>query len=407
MQIKTLTEDQKPLYARIFQDSFVVADSYMPTWAQYAPTKDLRGIFDDEGTLLSGLRFLWNDLWLGNSKVKMAGITNVSTPPEHRRHGYLRQLLLATLAEERENGYNVSGLYPFEFPFYRKFGYELASATQEVAISVAALAQFKTQTKGRWKKANADDWQKFKELYDTSCVGKFGRNTREQEVWWRRRIFILLQNGVAKNNEAYLWYDEAGKARAYIVFSYKNLAKDWDREIIIRDMVWLDEAARHEIFAFFANQDSQALKIWFSTEPGDEILSRLSDPRQAELKLQPGYMLRLVDVKGALAERSWPEEACGKISIAVKDDTMEWNDNQTYQMEIEAGKASVKTTQGTDSAGLSCDVRTLAQLYAGYLTIQTAVRLNKLVVHNPAELKLAGQIFSPPGQPASFMVDFW
>jgi hypothetical protein len=70
-------------------------------------------------------------------------------------------------------------------------------------------------------------------------------------------------------------------------------------------------------------------------------------------------------------------------------------------------QVEISSQAGTEKAGLSCDVRILAQLYAGYLSPVHAARLGKLEVRSGADLVAAQRLFSPPGQPAAFMNDWW
>lgn len=411
MQVRLLREEEKATYAGMVRDAFVIpGNNFVAEFVERTRVEDTRGLFDDEGKLVSGLRILWNDIWLGQKKVRSVDITSVATPPENRRQGLLKQLLRQVLREEAEKGYNISALYPFEFAFYRKFGYELASSRQQVKVKISALAHFRSKTKGRWTQLVEDDWTRFKTLYDKYCVGRFGRFDRD-ENYWKRNVLKAYEPGGPVPQNLYIWTDASGQDRAYVIYRHKNKdANGWDREMRIREMVWLDEAARHEIYAFIANHDSQADDAVWSTEAGDEVYALLNNPREATIEFESGYMLRLLKVEKALAERAWPVLGIGEtagFSIAVRDDVFEWNDGRTYRLEAKGEKVEVSSVAGTEHAGLSCDVRILAQLYSGYLSPFEAARLGKLEVTSEADLAAAQRLFSPPGQLASFMNDFW
>ncbi len=407
MEIRPLRESEKEHYGRAIQFAFQLPESFLEDFIQIVELENTRGIFDDKNRLLAGLRILRNRMWLGPRQLEMAGITSVATPPEYRRQGYLKQLLQMVLHEEREQGRNISSLYPFEFPFYRKFGYELASVNAEVKVKIGALAAFKSRTEGEWQEASPDDWQLFKSIYDQYCQGRFGRIERDSERQWKRRVFTLLtlpSEGPERPRNLFIWRDSQGQARAYIVYSFKTLEQPWERELQVRDMAWLDEAARHEIYCFMANHDSQAIRVAWDTETNDEIFSRLIDPRQAEIKLEPSFMLRLLDVERALVERAWPTDHAVNFSLKVQDDVLAWNHDRPWQVQIKQGRAEVSESR---EAGLECDVRTLAQLYTGYLAPKQAARLGKLTVNRAADLEAAQQAFTPADQPAPYMADFW
>lgn len=410
MQVRPLREEEKVSYANMVRDAFVIPGNFVTEFVERLKVDDTRGLFDDEGKLVSGLRILWNAIWLGRKKVRSIDITSVATPPENRRQGLLKQLLREVLRQEAEKGYNLSALYPFEFAFYRKFGYELASSTQTVKVKIPALAHFRSKTKGRWTQCVEDDWPRFKALYDKYCVGRFGRFDRD-EAYWRRNVLKAYEPGGPVPQLPYIWTDENGQDRAYVIYRMKNKdAAGWERDMRTREMAWLDEAARHEIYAFIANHDSQAEQAVWLTEPGDEVYALLNNPREATIEYEPGYMLRLLNVEGALVERAWPVLDAGEtagFSVAVRDDVLPWNDGRTYRLEAKGEHLEVSSATGTGQAGLSCDVRILAQLYAGYLSPFEAARLGKLEVTSATELAAAQRLFNPPGQPASFMNDHW
>ena len=408
MQVRPIRQEEMEQYGIYVRDAFVIEDpNFIEEFVTQTKPEDTRALFDDDGNMLSGLRLIWNELWLGARKVKMAGITSVATPPEYRRGGNLKQLLRTVLAEEHDRGFNISTLYPFYFPFYKKFGYDQVSASQTVSVNLSAMGGLKSGVNGRWVNHSPDDWQKFQALYDQFCVGRFGRIERPSERNWRRGVFMVWSSSGRKPGNAYMWYDAEGQPRAYIFYHLKSIdERGWIREMRISDMAWLDDEARHEIYRFIANHDSQADKAVWDTEPGDEFFALLSDPRQAEIKLTPGYMLRLLNVERALLERAWPAET-GSFSVAVHDDGLAWNHDRTYRLELSQGRPEASSIAGSGKAGLTCDVRTLAQLYAGYISPIQAAHLGKLGVHNKADLEAAQRIFSPPGQPASFMADHW
>ncbi|HEX2913663.1 MAG TPA: GNAT family N-acetyltransferase [Chloroflexia bacterium] len=415
MQVRPLRQEEMERYASIIKDAFVLPGDFKETWLSTTKPEDTRGLFDEQGHLIAGMRLLWNELWLGQRPVKPAGVTSVATPPEFRRKGHLKQLLTTVMTELRESGINITTLYPFEFAFYRKFGYELASATAEINVKIPAMAHFKSKAHGEWEQVGPNDWPELNSLYQQYSVGRFGRLERPTEFWWMRQLLTPRIDGNKKEMTIYRWRDEKGRVRAYVIYYMKILQNQWDREMSIREMVWLDEDARYEIYSFIANHDSQASAATWETEPGDEFFALMQDPRSAKISTHPGYMLRLLDVERALGERAWPaleQGQGGSFSLAVRDNVLHWNHDRTYRMEVRPGsetesQVEITAIAGSAHAGLSCDVRTLAQMYAGYLSPKQAARLRLLEVHNSHELDLAQRIFSPPGQPGAFMNDFW
>jgi len=412
VQIRNITPEELPRFSTILRDAFQIDPARLDAeWLASKDPAEIFAIFDDlsenqsedQSKILSILRVTYPQFWLGPTAVKLAGITSVATPPEHRRQRYLNHLLTQIMVQMREKGYAVSALYPFEFPFYKKFGYEQAGDEKTIEVQIGALAKFKSRSSGRWVQKEAEDLVEFDELYNKFCQGRFGMISRQQPYW--QNVYFKPHN--SRPNTLYIWYDAQGQARAYVVYKMKEL-EPWRRKLMIQTMAWLDQEAYFEILAFLANHDSQAFAVNFKTAPDDDFANLLDDPRQAQQEIIPGFMLRILDAKLALEQRSWPAGVSGRFSLTLQDNRLEWNDGLTLQVALENGHIQVEAQKlQAENAGLACDIRQLAQLYTGYLSPMRAAKIKLLEVRNQADLETAQAIFSAPGQPAPFMADFW
>lgn len=407
MEIRAVRPEELEQFVEIERDAFVQSPDQVERTRElfYKPHLDhSRALFEDN-EIKTVLQFFDGSLWVGEGAVKMPGISAVATPPHTRRSGYLKTLLTNVLEEFHSNGYAIATLYPFYFPFYKKFGFEQVSATKSITVNLEALqtATKSFNSKGRWRPVKPEEWEKLNALYQQFCKGRYGRLERD-EAWWQNSLFVVWKNSAGRL--AYLWENEKGEPRGYIIYQIKQVGNDpWTREMFVRDRAWLDTETYREILAFIANHDSQADKASWEAETSEEIFALLPDPREAEEKVWPGYMLRILDAEQALRERPYFPDAKGSFTIALRDDRISHNDNITLQVTVENGKASVESATGTDKAGLYCDVRQLSQIYAGYLSPVKLAEIGLLEVRNQAELEAAQNIFYRAGQPASFMAD--
>jgi predicted acetyltransferase len=397
--------EELAIFTQYEMDAFVSEREQTERWVERVikpNLEDTRVLVGDDGEIKVQMAIYYPGLWLGTAAVKTPGIFAVASPPENRRTGYIRQMLFGVMHELRAAGYGTVILYPFYFPFYKKFGYEQAGSFKQTTVKMAQFSKFRSKTKGRWKQLGPDQWAEFNALYEADCKGHFGLLTRDEQ-WWREQMLVFQNN---KPRKSYIWYNEAGEAQAYILYRFEE-QKDHERELKVRDMVWLNLAAKHEILAFIANHDSQAIKVsWGATSPDFEIMPLLDDPRAVEEKIEPGYMLRILDVELAMQQRPWPNGVTGSFSLVVRDDGLEWN-NLAVQVAVDDGKTTVTRLAENRQAGLSCDVRQLAQMVAGFLSPVKLVELGLLEVRNQSELQSAQRLFSPVGQPAAHMNDFF
>ncbi len=403
VEVRPITEEELGQFSTFVRDAFVVDKEWVDRWVERAIKPNLdktRALFED-GEMKACLRLIFPRLWLGYGSLPAPGFTSVATPPENRRQGSINRMLTTVLKELRESGYPITTLYPFYFPFYKKFGFDLVSQTNEVKVNINQFQKFKPKVKGKWKAITQEQWEVVNSMYDEYCAGKFGRLSRDKE-WWERQIFTGPKE---TPRLSYLWYNEQGEARAYIFYRFETV-KDWERKMIIREMVWKDNAARNEVFAFIGNHDSQTKSVEWATSADDEVFALLDDPREAECKLEPGYMLRILDAAMALEQRPWSPSGSGFFTIALQDHLLEWN-NVALRVEVRAGQAHVEKLANASEAKLSCDIRQLAQMYAGYLSPQKLYNLGMLESRDEAELAAAQNLFSTPGQPAPQMNDFF
>ena len=87
-------------------------------------TEEDWGAFSDDGKMMARIINNKYNTWLDGQPVLNGGIGAVSTLPEYRNTGAVREIFGRLIPEAYRNGEIISTLYPFSHAFYRKFGYE-------------------------------------------------------------------------------------------------------------------------------------------------------------------------------------------------------------------------------------------------------------------------------------------
>jgi predicted acetyltransferase len=367
--------------------------------------EELRGLFVD-GEMRATLRLIDMPLWFGAAPVRSGGLSAVATPPEYRRQGYIGRLLRATLAEIRDQGWPLSALYPFSFPFYKRYGWEHVVDNYNYTFPIERLPT--SPNAGTWHAVtlstdfNSDpetggvaeaDVATLMEIYDAWVVGRNGPMARDAR-WWRMQ---KLGVGRERRPDAYIWRDATGQPRAYVIYAFENLTSEWHRRLQVWDWAALDATALRALLQFLRHHDSQAAEVRIAVPEATRFLALFDDP-EFKVEVEAGLMLRLVDVPAALAARPYPPEVRAQVALAVSDPVLDWNTG-TVVLTADGGTGSAERT--STAPGLSLDVRTLARLYSGYLTPAEAHALDLLTVHDPAALRAATALFAGP-RPAIF-----
>ena len=92
---------------------------------------DYRGLFDDDDPVAVCGHHEFS-LRIRGADRTAAGLSAVASPPKHRRQGNVERLLRESLSEYREDGVDFSVLWPFEYGFYRKYGWATVSRYRHV-----------------------------------------------------------------------------------------------------------------------------------------------------------------------------------------------------------------------------------------------------------------------------------
>lgn len=309
-----------------------------------------------EDQLAAKLNILKLQTWINGCPFDMGGIAGVATWPEFRRHGMVKKLLIHALQTMKAAGQTVSFLHPFEFPFYRKFGWETYTEFKKYEIPKELIVNSFTSS-GQMKRTS--DWRLLDGLYQAYAPQFNGMLIRD-EAWWTRNV-------IKKISTSAVYYDEAGAAKGYILYKVKN------KEMAIEELVFLDEPARRGIWKFIADHDSMMNKVVLKAPADDQLAYILKNPRIKQ-EVVAYFMARIVDLVPFLEKLPM---AAGlekqKLELHITDEFAPWNNGVFLVKWSPSGKAKVKSIEATETqksksaaATIVCSINTLSTMFLGY-----------------------------------------
>ncbi|WP_248928218.1 GNAT family N-acetyltransferase [Paenibacillus hamazuiensis] len=311
------------------------------------------GYFVD-GKLASKLTLLDLNTWMQGRLFAMGGIASVATWPEYRRGGMVAKLLLKALETMKEQGQMLSYLHPFEFPFYRKYGWEMLTEHKRYELERMHLPELPPQP-GRIERIGPNA-KRLGPIYEEYAARYSGMLQRSAE-WWEERI---LRN---KKGTAAVWMNPEGDDRGYILYEVK------DRTMTIHELILLDEAAWRGLWKFIANHDSMIRTVKLQAPAEDRLPVRLGNPR-CKQETVPYFMVRVVDVEAFLRQYPFARtEEGAELTLRVEDTFASWNDGIFGIRITPDGTASIERPAASDkdlAADVSCDIQTLSTMLAGY-----------------------------------------
>ncbi len=312
-------------------------------------------------------------LRVGGAVVPAAGVAGVATRPAFQRRGYAAALLAATVpALYAEMGFPVALLHPVSAPFYRRFGWEHASRHVRWLSAPSSLP---TRPEAACVRPASDaDWPAIAALHDTETRTETGAFQRDARRWQLVRLPV-------PGREAFV-YERRGAVLGYGVIERHDV-------LHLLELVGATEEARHGLVGFLAHQPD-ALLEW-STSPA--LLDRFG-LSWAGLDLDPGVMLRILDLEAALFLLHPAHfapilgEIGASLTIAAEDALCPQN---TRPLRLAAD--GVFPADGIGGSWLRADIRTLARLYLGDLLPSEAAAGDALAVDSPRTLLLADRLF--------------
>lgn len=348
-------------------------------WPQKCGPENLR-LARRGGQVLGGLGLLHFGQWFGGRSVPMTGVSLVAVAPQHRSSGVAGALLRSALAEMRDAGTPLSGLYPATQPVYRKAGFEQAGVRIQYGVTLDRL-----------------------DIRDRELGVRAFEPSERARIRTVQRTFAQRSNGLLdriewnwnrveepRHGTAYGYiFGDPGEVEGYLFFTQRK-HESFGYDLFATDVVALTPRAVRRIWTFLADHRSVAGKFQFCGAPADPMLYALTE-QSYEIELRIDWMSRIVDVRAALEARGYPAGVATKLHLDVYDDVLEQNTGK-FVLDVCEKKGRARPGGRGD---LRVDIRGLATLYTGHLSARELLATDR-VSGTDAAIEAASAIFAGP-----------
>ena len=397
MEIRPPTEDERGQVASVLRVSLNLPHATLEERASKIPLDELRCAVDGDRLLaVAGGRSFRQ--WFGGCELPMSGIWGVGTLPEHRGTGLASGAIGQILREARGAGTPLSALYPATLRPYRRLGYELAGTFTEHQVSLDDLPSVEGDAIDIVEYEPARDLRDVRDCYRRSVQTANGPIDSDEAVWWPQRIMGFATK--EQNHRAVVARGPEG-VEAYASFVLEKAPGDLDVAFLIecRHFVFSTARGLASMLGYFRGFRGLGQALQFTGPPADP-LAMLVEQQRVKPEWTFRWMLRLLEVPGALTGRGYPPVS-GEAVIAVEDEMFPENGGP-WKIEADGGAVTVRQSDAGPSPR-PIDIRTLSSMYSGYLSPYDGVRLGLLDGDDPAVPFLA-RLFSGP---APWMHDFF
>lgn len=390
MELRRYREGDREALARLGETAFGLERSCWQSY--YDPGNNPRldpdqvHVIEEDGEARATATVLPLEVYVDGRLRPMGGVAAVNAHPAYRRRGYAGQMMRAVLRDMRERGTHISILWPFAHAFYRAYGWELAGESIAYALKPTDL---RTSPEQRNMRAYRDeDLPRLMELLEREAP-RHQLSVRRSEDYWRRTL--------AREGRRVAVYDGGGEPEGYVLYGMTGLREGRrpPRALSAYELVARTPRAREALISFLAAQDPLVFEVELSAPRGEPLHPYL-DGSHVEAKISPEFMLRLVDVEGALGMLD--REVEEPLVLDVADDVIPENAGE-YTL---GDGGVVRGARARERA--SIDVRQLAQLYAGYLPARQLARYGLVRAGSEKALGLLAEYF-PPADPWIYPLD--
>ncbi len=317
------------------------------------------GAFADDGTLMARIVNNRYESYLDGHVIRNGGIGAVSTLPEYRVGGAVREIFRSLLPSARQNGEVISTLYPFNHEFYRKAGYETVCYKNVYRMAPGVLSRYRFSGRAvRWEQGQPAEgfarlYERFSSRYNLSMV------RTEQEMVKRHMESDCYRDG----QFCYLLY-EGEKPCAYVV--YKDVPSKEGITLSVVDLAWEGREGFHAVLGFLSRFSADFDRIELPLPMGLELYSILRSDRAYDIgkTTEQGYMLRVVNAPGLLSSIRKP--AGSRFVIQVTDDNIIPENNGIWEVSGDAARPS------EEEPDIVVSVRALGQMAAGAVSLDEA-----------------------------------
>ncbi|MER5950066.1 GNAT family N-acetyltransferase [Streptomyces sp. NPDC001904] len=317
----------------------------------------------------------------GGGELSCPGLTFVSVAPTHRRRGVLSGMIRELFARCVDQGAPLVALWASEASIYGRFGF--GPGTYGTTVEIDARRPLDLRIAPDPRPLRLVDAAAAPEVLGPYFEGtrsrRAGRPARSRD-WWR-------EEWLADKDE-----EDAEFSPARVVVLGEPLAgyaiyrtKQGDAASQAKGLVRLDELEADSpqvaaaLWSYLAGIDlTDRVRAW--GRPLDDPLTLFAgDPDQVRITEEfPALWVRLVDVRAALAARSW--SAPVDVVLDVRDPRLPANEG-TFRLIASPDGFSYAATG--DAPDLSFEVRDLASAFMGSVTVRALVAAGLVTEHTP------------------------
>lgn len=374
MKIRHAKEDELKDIKNIWNYCFNDGESFVEYYFKDKYKRHNTIVVEDEGEVVSSLQLNQYKINLNNKIYNTSYVVGVSTLPQVRGRGYMKNIMKFMLKELYRKNQLVSILMPIDYRLYRKYGYEHCYDQIKYNINIEDLSSYKIN--GKLYKANRYNINELVDISKDFLKDVNGNVERDDKFYQSLLEEIKSENG-------HIYIHENDGSEGYIIYFLDG------ETMFVREIYYKNMDSLKSMLKFIYNHNTQCKKVKISAPINDKIKFVLDNPRTCDIKIKPFMMGRIINLKAYLESLTIKSNIEGSLNILVKDNYIE-NNNGVFKIQIKNNRLFVEKVN--EKHTVSFNINTLTQLAFSYIDIDEAILLNDLKI-SKRDISLLNYIF--------------
>lgn len=330
-------------------------------------------MLEESGEIKASLHENPYDISFNKNILPSFYIVAVAVSPEYRGKGYMKKLLNHSLKNAFSNNRDIVFLSPINTEIYSNFGFGYISGLEHYELKLEDIPFNNIDKDIEIKKASEDNFNSIVELYN--------RKMKNSNIYLKRdkEYFNRIKKEVENENGKIYVFSKEKRTVGYLMCYFR------ENEIFAREFFYFDIETAKTMLAFIKTFKEYYPNLKVATPQGSNFNFLFANQLKIEKRENPYILGRILNVKNILSYLNIKDF---NLKIKVWDNIIEENKG-VFSINKDG---NIEKLDIIDNWDIDIDIRDLATLVSGYMSIDELVELEKVRVNN-IDLKILSNIF--------------
>ena len=299
----------------------------------------------------------------GPRPLAVAGTTQVTVHPTHRRRGILTEMMRLHLEQAVERGQAMAALWASEDRIYGRFGYGPAAYGLDLSIKAGTIITPPGPDDVILRPLTPEEAAPIlPPLHQRIVASRAGMLSRSG-AWWSERVLADLEHWREGGSKArWVLAERQGEPVGYLMFRHKaRSGDDTEGTAEVWELLATEPGARRALVSFITNVDLFRNVHWWNAPVDEPILLEADHPRALRWSQIDTLWLRPLDPVAFLEGRGYHPSARGTLVLRIDDPFL--GRGGTFRLEVADGAASCQPS--ADEPDLRLDIAVLGRIQLG------------------------------------------